>query len=158
MKKIIFDDPYMRKSAEDKDNEELYDISNHHFYLNNIYNEIDHSYNNIIMRQIKKKYNSYKSQDKLKKKYDEEFHITIKELIQKLFESNLKCYYCCCDLIIIYNKKNEKNQWSLERLDNNIGHYTTNTCISCLQCNLNRNTSNHEYYKFSKQMVIKKYK
>ena len=156
MKKIVFDDPYTRKSAEYKENEELYDISNHKMYISNLYHHIDHSYNTIILRQIKKKFYSYKSQDKLKHKYDEENHITVDELIQKLYDSNMKCYYCNCDLKIIYKGKNEKNQWSLERLNNNIGHYGTNTCISCLECNLTRNTGNHEYFKMGKQMVIKK--
>jgi len=45
-------------------------------------------------------------------------------------------------------------QWSLERLNNNIGHYSNNTCISCLRCNLQRRNDNHEYFKFSKQLNI----
>lgn len=156
MKKITFDDPYTRKSAEDKENDELYDISNHKFYIKNIHECIDHSYNKIIIKEIKKKFYSYKSQDKIKHKYDVDLHITFNELIKKLYDCDLKCYYCCCDLKIMYKCKNEKNQWSLERLDNNIGHYSTNTCISCLDCNLTRNTGNHEYFKMGKQMVIKK--
>ena len=156
MKKIIFDDPYTRKSAIDKDNEELYDIQNHKAYLHNIVYNIDHSYNTIIKRQIKQKFYSSKSQDKIKNKYDETQHITLEELLSKLYDCNLKCYYCDCDLKIIYKGKGEKNQWSLERLDNNVGHYGSNTCISCLECNLTRNTGNYEYFKMGKQMKIKK--
>ena len=153
MKKIVFDDPYTRKSAIDKDNEELYDIQNHKVYLHNIIHNIDHSYNTIIKRQIKQKF--YSSQDKIKHIHETQ-HITLDELLSKLYDCNLKCYYCDCDLKIIYKGKGEKNQWSLERLDNNIGHYGSNTCISCLECNLTRNTGNYEYFKMGKQMKIKK--
>jgi hypothetical protein len=104
-----------------------------------------------ILSVLKKKFSSYKSQDKQSHKYDIEQHITFIEMIEKIYLSKLKCYYCNCDLIILYNKKREKTQWTLERLDNNLGHYTTNTCICCLECNLRRRTDNHEYFKNSKQ-------
>jgi hypothetical protein len=38
--------------------------------------------------------------------------------------------------------------------DNNIGHYESNTCISCLKCNLQRRTDNYEYFKNGKQLKI----
>ena len=56
----------------------------------------------------------------------------------------------------LYINKNETKQWSLERFDNNLGHYSSNTCISCLSCNLKRRTDNHEYFKMGKQMKINK--
>ena len=108
-----------------------------------------------ILSVLKKKFSSYKSQDKQSHKYDIEQHITFDEMIEKIYLSKLKCYYCNCDLIILYNKKREKTQWTLERLDNNLGHYTSNTCICCLDCNLKRRTDNHEYFKNSKQTIIK---
>jgi hypothetical protein len=108
-----------------------------------------------IISVLKKKFSSYKSQDKQSHKYDIEQHITFNEMIEKLYTSKLKCYYCNCDLIILYNKKREKTQWTLERLDNNLGHYKSNTCICCLDCNLKRRTDNHEYFKNSKQTIIK---
>ena len=102
------------------------------------------------------KHSSYKSQDKKKNRYDETQHISYEELLQKLSQSKLKCYYCQCDLALVYRNKNEKNQWSLERFDNNLGHYNTNTCISCLKCNLQRRNENHEYFKQSKQLTFEK--
>ena len=109
-----------------------------------------------FISEIKKKLYSYKSQDKIKGKYDEEQFITYDELIQKLCESNLICYYCNKDLYITNRTKKEPYQWSLERFDNNLGHYNSNTCISCLKCNLQRRTDNHEYFKMSKNMKISK--
>ena len=78
-------------------------------------------------------------------------------MLQKLYECNLKCYYCECSLYLIYKNKNEGTQWSLERFDNHLGHYKDNTCISCLKCNLQRRTDNHEYFKQGKQLKIVKH-
>ena len=155
MKKIIFDDPYLKKNIVNNDN--LYNFNNHISYLYNIYHNIDFSYNNMIHQEIKKKYSSYKSQDKKKNRFDELQYITYNELIEKLYKSQLKCYYCQKSMILMYKNKNEKSQWSLERFDNNLGHYKTNTCICCLKCNLQRRNDNHEYFKLSKQInIIKK--
>jgi hypothetical protein len=108
------------------------------------------------LREIKKKHSGYKSQDKLKHKYDTLQHITFQELIEKMISCKLKCYYCNQDLLLLYNKKKEGSQWTLERLNNNLGHYKDNTCISCLKCNLGRRTENHEYYKKGKTMILQK--
>lgn len=131
-----------------------YDISYQIQYIDNIFNDISFQHDKYIHNELKKKYNSYKQQDKLKHKFNPESHISYTEMIHKLYESRLKCYYCNCNVCIIYNKKKTTNQWSLERFNNNIGHYNNNTCISCLKCNLQRRTNNHEYFKFSKQINI----
>ena len=155
MKQINYDDPFLKKNI-NTDSDELYNIENHNKYIHDLYYNIDFSYNKIIIREIKKKYSSYKSQDKLKHKYDEEQHITFDELLKKLFDSKLTCYYCNKNVFLINKNKKEYLQWSLERFDNNLGHYNTNTCISCLECNLQRRTDNHEYFKAGKQFSIKK--
>ena len=46
--------------------------------------------------------------------------------------------------------------WTLDRIDNNIGHNTDNVVISCLACNLQKRRRGEEAFKFMKQMVIKK--
>jgi hypothetical protein len=107
-----------------------------------------------VERELKKKYNAYKNQDKIKHKFDETKHITFTEMVDKLNDSLLKCYYCNCELMILFNKKREGSQWTLERLDNNLGHYASNTCIACLKCNLKRRTDSHEYFKQGKQLQI----
>jgi len=105
-------------------------------------------------KEIKKKLSSYKAQDKQKNKFDEEKMITYNQIIKKLYDCELKCFYCQQNTIILFNKKREGIQWTLERLDNNIGHYDSNTCISCLKCNLQRRTDNYEYFKKGKQLKI----
>jgi hypothetical protein len=112
--------------------------------------EMNHDFNS----ELKKKFTAYKNQDKNKNKFDETKHITFLEMVKKLYESRLKCYYCNCELLILFNKKREGSQWTLERLDNNIGHYESNTCIACLKCNLKRRTDSHEYFKQGKQLTL----
>jgi NAD-dependent dihydropyrimidine dehydrogenase PreA subunit len=107
-----------------------------------------------IMNDLRKKHYAYKCQDKIKHKFDDDKHITLDELIQKLIDSNLKCYYCEKEIVLIYNKIRDTNQWSLERLDNNKGHYNENTCIACLHCNLSRRTDNYIEFKKGKMLRI----
>ena len=153
MKQINFKDPFSRKINYDIDINQMECISE--LYLKGEIYTNQKTINDII-DVLKKKYSSYKSQDKQSHKYDPEQHITYEQMIEKLYNSKLKCYYCNCDLNILYNKKRLKTQWTLERLDNNLGHYSSNTCISCLECNLKRRTDNYEYFKQSKQTTIVK--
>ena len=90
------------------------------------------------------------------KKYNEFNFISIDEICGKLLTCNLICYYCKKEVIIFYDKVRQVNQWTLERLDNNIGHTYNNTVIACLGCNLGRRNKNSNGFKFYKQMVIKK--
>lgn len=109
-----------------------------------------------IMNEIRKKHYAYKSQDKIKHKFDDLQHITLDELIHKIMDSKLKCYYCECDLLLVYNKLKDGKQWSLERLNNDKGHYNENTCIACLKCNLSRRTDNYIEFKKGKMLRIVK--
>ena len=155
MKQINFKDPFSRKINYDIEIDQLECIGN--LYLKGeLETTKSNQTNNDIIRVLKQKYSSYKSQDKQSHKYDPQQHITYEEMIEKLYISKLKCYYCNCELSILYNKKRLKTQWTLERLDNNLGHYSSNTCISCLECNLKRRTDNYEYFKQSKQTKIVK--
>ena len=163
MKHIIFNDPYNKKNlVSEIDNENQFLIIEAIYNLTNADITGVKDDNNLINddtkkefeKEIKKKLHSYKNQDKQKNKFDSEKIITYTEIIKKLYESKLKCYYCNCDMLILFNKKREGIQWTLERFDNNIGHYESNTCISCLKCNLQRRTDNYEYFKNGKQLKI----
>ena len=60
-------------------------------------------------------------------------------------------------MLLIYENVREPRQWTLDRIDNSIGHNTENVVISCLSCNLKRRTMDDKKFKFSKQMkIIKK--
>lgn len=110
-----------------------------------------------IIKSLKQKINSYKTQDKKKDRYDKETFIKYTELLDKLIESAMKCEYCECVTLLMYANKREPKQWTLDRIDNSIGHSNLNTIISCLKCNLERRCKNDEKFRFTKQMrLIKK--
>lgn len=157
MKQVCFN-PGNYKNTNGHVDDEYFNIENQLSYLIKFRNNelIDISLNKIINKEIRKKMSSYKSQDKKNGKYDELQHISYNQLLEKLASCELECYYCNSKLFLLYKKRGESMQWSLERFDNNLGHYNSNTCISCLKCNLQRRTSNHEYFKFSKNLSIKK--
>ena len=115
---------------------------------------LDEPESSDVLRELRKKYSSYKSQDKQKHKFDTEQHITFEQLVQKLKDSHLKCYYCMKPMLLLYNKKREQTQWTLERINNHLGHYNENTCVSCLKCNLARRTDSHDYFKMGKQLQV----
>lgn len=154
MKHIYFDANNTKKSHQPSQ-EYLYILEKQYHYLMS-FEDLDCSYNKIIKSELQKKMYSYKSQDKKTSKYDESKHITYQQLLHKLKTSKLLCYYCRDKLYLLYMKRGEPKQWSLERFNNNIGHYNSNTCISCLKCNLQRRTDNHEYFKHSKNLSIVK--
>lgn len=117
----------------------------------------DFSGNSFVKKELERKIKSYKMQDIKKDKLNEEKLIKIDECIDKLVLSKMKCYYCMEDMYLIYENVREPKQWTLDRIDNSIGHHTDNVVISCLSCNLKRRTMNDKKFKFSKQMkIIKK--
>jgi len=154
MSKVLDFNPFLKK--DNYENDDIYEQKNHMEFINNIINNVEFDGKKHILQKIKNKLSSYKSQDKINKKFDEEKFISLSQLLEMIRDSNLKCYYCNCDMLLVYKNKKETKQWSLERLNNNLGHYNSNTCISCLECNLKRRQTNHEYFKYSKNLVIKK--
>ena len=155
MDKIIdYDDPFTRKNLSDIGY--LYDKEKHVDFVSLLCNGTSFEGDKFIKQSIKNKINSYKSQDKKSKKYDELQFITYEQLIDKMSECRLSCFYCGITTLLVYKNKKETKQWSLERLNNNLGHYNSNTCISCLKCNLERRNSNYEYFKFSKTLCVQK--
>ncbi len=50
----------------------------------------------------------------------------------------------------------EMKQWSLDRINNDLGHSCENVFISCLECNLKKRTKNSDSFLFTKQLKINK--
>ena len=124
--------------------------------INKIYLNNDFEEKKIYENEIKKKITSYKSQDVKKKRYDEDKIIDFDNVIEKLVTSKLKCKYCNKKILILTNKFRDNDQWTLERIDNNIGHNTDNVIISCLDCNLKRRNSNMDNFEYTKKLKINK--
>jgi hypothetical protein len=108
----------------------------------------------LIKKQITSKLNNYKQQDVLKKVFDERKMITLEQVIDKLQKCELKCHYCNEDIYLLYKIVREMKQWTLDRIDNDIGHFQENVVISCLGCNLKRRKKNSNAFLFTKQMNI----
>lgn len=112
----------------------------------------------LYREEIRKKITSYRGQDIDKTKYelnDTEF-ITYDYVLELLTESRLQCYYCRKDIYILYKKVRQNNQWTIDRIDNDIGHNKNNCVISCLRCNIQRRLTNEKKFLFTKQMRIVK--
>ena len=138
-------------------NNELLNEFKHQNYINMIYLNDSFEGKELIIKELKNKINGYKNQDKKRNILNEEKLIKLDELVEKLLISKLKCYYCKSKCLLMYNNVREKKQWTLDRLDNDIGHYNDNVVISCLECNLKKRRMNDDDFKFIKQMkIIKK--
>ena len=110
-----------------------------------------------INKEVLKKISGYKQQDKKKKVYDEEQFIKCEETYKLLMKSGLNCNYCSSKIYILYDNFRDDNQWSLDRINNDIGHNITNVCISCLKCNLQRRNKDYDKFKEGKEIkIIKK--
>lgn len=107
-----------------------------------------------ILREIEKKRNSYKSQDIRKGILEEEKLIKSDELIEMLVISKLKCVYCREDIELIYDNYRDNKQWSLDRINNNIGHNRDNVLVSCLGCNLKRRTMSKDDFEYSQNLKV----
>jgi hypothetical protein len=110
----------------------------------------------IVKNQISNKLSGYKHQDVIKKVFDREKIIKYEEIIEKLKNCDLKCYYCNENVYLLYKLVREMNQWSLDRINNDIGHNGENVFISCLECNLKKRTKNSDSFLFTKQLKINK--
>jgi hypothetical protein len=119
------------------------------------YNSSD-PYHKFFISQIKRKINGYIYQDEKKDKLSRDLFIDLSNVLQKLLDSNMECYYCKKKIKVLYEYVREEDQWTLERIDNKEGHNTNNVEIACLSCNLRRRTMYHERYIFTKQMNIMK--
>jgi len=124
-------------------------------YIDFDINSIDFEYKKDCLREIDKKISSYKTQDVNKNKYKNN-NIILEEVLEKLVESKLKCYYCKCNMQIFYEKVREMTQWTLDRIDNDLSHTNNNVIIACLKCNLDRRRQNKDKFLFTKQLKINK--
>ena len=109
-----------------------------------------------MMQQIGCKRSSYKQQDLLKGRFMEEEFITHEDIIVQLIEQDFQCYYCKDPVFVLYDLAREKKQWSVDRIDNRLGHNRGNTRISCLQCNLRKRRTEDERFRFTQQLQLVK--
>lgn len=121
-------------------------------YLNIEDNNVEHRV--LILKELTNKISGYKRQDVEKKIYIKDLFVSLENVIDKLLCSKLKCFYCkqCCELL--YKNVYSKQQWTLDRIDNDIGHNVDNVVVSCLECNLKKGTMDSERFKYGKQIGL----
>ena len=108
----------------------------------------------MLTSHIKTKISGYKQQDVFKKKLDEPNLVKFEEVIDLLNKCEMKCHYCSEEVFILYERVREMKQWTLDRVNNDIGHNSGNVVIACLECNLKRRRTNKDAFMFTKNMVI----
>jgi hypothetical protein len=124
-------------------------------YLLNDTDEPDEpEYRSNLVKHIKHKIGSYKQQDIIKKKFNQSHFVSLTETIELLKSCKLTCCYCSEKVYLLYEHVREMKQWSLDRIDNNLGHNIGNLVIACLECNLKRRRTNKDAFMFTKNMVI----
>lgn len=109
----------------------------------------------IIFNEIKLKINNYKSQDVINK-FNTNNIISIISCIELLVKSKNTCFYCLEPCLIVYQNIRYPKQWTLDRINNDIGHNTNNVVIACLQCNLQRKNKNSDKFLQGKQLKLVK--
>ena len=122
--------------------------------VNKLYLDNDLEYKKDMTAVINKKLQGYRSQDKQKKLWNDKQFITIDETLEALVASKLRCHYCSNEIFLLYEKVGEKRQWTLDRIDNQLGHFRNNIVISCLECNIQRKDMSKDKFKFSKNLKI----
>ena len=110
----------------------------------------------ITRRELEKKLSGYKQQDLKKDRYVEAEFITLNYVTDMMKQCELKCRYCSCELYILYDNVREKRQWTIDRIDNNIGHNVGNVHLACLGCNLKRRNISDAKFDFTKNLTIVK--
>ena len=120
------------------------------------YRKKDSDIFDLLINQLERKINGYKQQDIGKKVLDKDLIMDLEKTMNQLIHCHMKCFYCRCELFILYETVRENKQWTLDRINNDIGHNEDNVVISCLECNLKRRRKSKESFLFTKQLVIRK--
>lgn len=157
MKKIFLKKKVIEKNKKSKVwNEKLLDKNNHISFVNMLFLNNYFDGKKELQRELMNKLSNYKQQDKKKSRFNSESFIKLEDLLEKLVVTKLKCNYCKDQCLLFYKNVREQKMWTLDRIDNNIGHNKDNVVISCLACNLQKRRRGEEAFKFMKQMVITK--
>ncbi len=130
-------------------------LSNVKKIIENDYKFIDEK-TKITLQQINRKIYGYKQQDIIKKLLNVEKFITLESVTNKMVECELRCYYCKTEMNVLYDISREMKQWSVDRIDNDLGHNIDNYYLACLECNLKRRRRSDDKFLFTKQMRLVK--
>lgn len=84
---------------------------------------------------LRNKIYDYKTQDKIAgRTVDEKTFVTAEWFLNKMSDQLMKCHHCGCHFSILDNKSN----FSLDRINNNLAHTMNNCVVACNSCNCKR--------------------
>jgi hypothetical protein len=109
-----------------------------------------------LIRELERKIYGYKQQDLEKNIYDSTLFLSLKDILDKIINEKMKCFYCFCEMYVLYEIVRESKQWSVDRINNYLGHNKDNFVLACLECNLKRRRRSSDKYLFTKQLSIVK--
>jgi hypothetical protein len=121
-------------------------------YLNMEDTSVEHR--SLILKELSNKIVGYRRQDVEKKTFQKNLFVSLEDVVDKLLCSKLKCFYCKRSCELLYKNMYSKQQWTLDRIDNDVGHNTDNVVVSCLECNLKRGTMDSDRFKYGKQIGL----
>lgn len=110
-----------------------------------------------VRRHLQDKLSGYKLQDR-RKQWDDAHVIRMPGLVRMISQCGLKCFYCACEVFVLYEKVLEPKQWSLDRCCNDKGHTEENVVVACLECNLKRRRQNKDAFLFTKTKALNVHK
>jgi hypothetical protein len=107
-----------------------------------------------VLHNIAVKLRGYIQQDKLRCR---ENNLTLEHVIETMKACELKCRYCNVNMLVQYETKREKRQWTIDRINNDIGHIIQNYHLACLECNMKRRRTSDAAFLFTKQLLVTKH-
>lgn len=113
-------------------------------------------FKSLFTSELNHKIQGYKGQDIKKDIHEKATLISFDDVLEKLVGCQLMCCYCSKPVLVLYKNVRDPEQWTLDRIDNDLSHTKENTCISCLKCNLQRRIMNADKFTFTKKLKIKK--
>jgi hypothetical protein len=111
--------------------------------------QVDHPF---AVSQMQAKLGGYKCQDVKKNRYNAPEFVSREDVRTLILEANGLCYYCLHPVQFVYEHVREPTQWTLDRIDNSIGHVRGNLVLACLTCNLRRRCIHSSRYSLTKQL------
>jgi hypothetical protein len=129
----------------------IQDIPDHKTQITHINMLFLDDHDSHYKREIQKKIYNYKKQDERKKRKS---CLSFDAILGKVISSKLICSYCMESVFILYKHAYDPKQWTLDRIDNNIGHTYENCVISCYSCNKEKRIQSDLHFRQGKQITF----
>lgn len=150
MKKVLKNMSPKTKKGSERTNPLFYDFE----YQKKMLEEEESECYQLMLKSIEKKINGYKQQDNLKNRFIS-VCFNAKDIID-LLKEKIECYYCNKKMSILYKNKRYDDQWTLDRINNDLSHDKSNVVIACLKCNMEKRCKDTSKFLFTKKMNIVK--